>query len=419
LPVKAAEHHYFILVDALYKKVLCLENRYMFLRRFPMNKILKISGFICILVLIVGVLSAFHFADNEGLLDEALTAFYTSQNEGGMEMVETVLESDPDNARAMALRALFKLRLDDGEGALEDANAALERDSQEPIAYAARSWFFAVYQEDLDASNIEIDKAMELDPDLAMLHSLRGSNYLDGGDLENALINFERAVELEPNYVIALWNLASIYEYTEDFAAAKKIYDRLVDLTPEDPQVYMLRGYIYDNEMDYDNALDDYTRAIELGVQDPWLFNARGWVYTNLGDYATAVADHESAIELDPENADYYNNAAYSIAQGDGDLEKAMGYVEQALVLLPGAESKRDTQGYIYYKMGENETALEIFSALLEEGEYTYAYYGRGLVYQALGETENAIGDFQAFLDAHPEVPESDDARQRIEDIGG
>ncbi len=109
---------------------------------------------------------------------------------------------------------------------------------------------------------------------------------------------------------------------------------------------------------------------------------------------AAAIADYEKTIEIDPKYADAYNGAAYLIAKTDGDLEKALKYVNKALELEPGAESKLDTQGFVYYKMGDYQNALKIFSALLDDG-YTYAYYGRGLVYEALGETENAISDYR------------------------
>ena len=93
--------------------------------------------------------------------------------------------------------------------------------------------------------------------------------------------------------------------------------------------------------------------------------------------------------------------------------------MNRALELMPGAESKRDTKGYILYKMGEYDEALDIFSALIADG-HTFSYYSRGLVYEALGETENAISDFQAFLKEYPNRdPESADARERIESLGG
>ena len=180
---------------------------------------------------------------------------------------------------------------------------------------------------------------------------------------------------------------------------------------------YLCRGYAYLWSGEYESAVADLTRAIELDMEDADIYAYRAWAYSLLGDTAAAIADYESALTLNPEDADSHNNAAYLIAQSDGDLDKALEYVNRALELMPGAESKLDTKGYILYKMEEYDEALEILTPLIADG-YAFGYYSRGLVYQALGEAENAISDFEAFLQEYPDRdPESDDARERIKSL--
>jgi tetratricopeptide (TPR) repeat protein len=383
-----------------------------------MHTILRIVGSIVVFALLVGVLSACNGSAKDELLDAALDDFYIAQTETGLQKVETILSQRPKNARALALRALFKLRQGEGDSAIEDANRALEIDSQEAIAHVARSWYFAVYQEDMATSQAEIEKARQLDPNLAMLYSESGNNYLASGDIDNAIKDFERAVELEPRYIAALGNLGSLYMYNDDLDAAKQAYNQIIEIIPNQPDTYLMRGYVYQVEGDHNAAIEDYSRAIDLGTQDPAAHSDRAWNHTVLGDFASALPDYESAIAIDPENADYYNGAAYCLAQIDGDLDNAQTYITKALELDPDNPYKLDTQGFIYYKSGEYDKALEIFSDLINEG-VTFSHYGRGLVYAAIGETEKAINDLQTYVAAYPDEPEAMEALQLLEELGG
>jgi tetratricopeptide (TPR) repeat protein len=129
-------------------------------------------------------------------------------------------------------------------------------------------------------------------------------------------------------------------------------------------------------------------------------------------------ADYSSVIELDPEAAWAYNNRAWFGALLNGDLEQALADANMAIELQPSG-GRYDTRGMVYYKRGQYEAALQDYNAAINK-RTEYAHYGRGLVYEALGETDMAIADFTAFLAAYPDAdPESDDARERIEKLGG
>jgi tetratricopeptide (TPR) repeat protein len=167
---------------------------------------------------------------------------------------------------------------------------------------------------------------------------------------------------------------------------------------------------------EYDKAIEDFNKAIELSPESDKLLIDRAQLYTKTGDFTSAIADYEKAISLAPDNSWAYSGAAYAIALNDGDLDKALEYINKALELTPDVKSKRDTQGFVYYKLGDYEKAMDIFNLLLYEN-YFYAYYGRGLVYYAMGENIKAVTDLNKFLVSFPDDMNSANAQALIDQI--
>ncbi len=411
----------------------------------------KIDVSFFLFLLFSGIIVGSSFAADLFQIEDALADFYAEHNQRGLETVKAILEDEPDNATALALQALFEIRLGRTMSASGLIKKALEIEPDNAIAHIADAAYRSYYVDDDQGVNATIEKAIELDPELAMGYNERGFNSFWLGDLESAVADFERAVELEPNFLAAQTNLGLAYLYLDNADSALIAYQRAAEINPQSPSGYAGRGYYYAYVGEYDTAIEDYTHAIEIDDQDPNSFVLRGdaylisgayklgladytkaielgaeeanvyasraWAHSELGNQEEALVDYESAIVIDPEFSYAYNGAAYLIAFNDGDLQKALAYVETALELLPGDPDSLDTRAFILYKMGDYEEALEQFSALIADG-YTAGHYGRGLVNQALGEVEEAINDFQTFLEAYPDYePLSSDAQQRLETL--
>ncbi len=98
----------------------------------------------------------------------------------------------------------------------------------------------------------------------------------------------------------------------------------------------------------------------------------------------------------------------------DGDYQKALEYASKAVDMTASDDpTVLNTLALVYYRLGEYETAAQIFTTAIDLGE-PFAYYGRGLTYQALGDKEKAMADFQEFLQNYPDEPESADAAARL-----
>ena len=81
--------------------------------------------------------------------------------------------------------------------ARQNARLALEKDPNEPLARCV-SAMVASLEKDLDRAKSEIDLALSLNPNLALAHSLRGSNRIYSGQPLEAIPEIEQAMRLDP-----------------------------------------------------------------------------------------------------------------------------------------------------------------------------------------------------------------------------
>jgi len=81
--------------------------------------------------------------------------------------------------------------------ARQNARMALEKDPNEPLARCV-SAMVASLEKDLDRAKSEIDLALSLNPNLALAHSLRGSNRIYSGQPLEAIPEIEQAMRLDP-----------------------------------------------------------------------------------------------------------------------------------------------------------------------------------------------------------------------------
>ena len=173
-----------------------------------------------------------------------------------------------------------------------------------------------VREQRLPESVERIRLAIEADPDSAPLMRLRGEAALYSGDPNTAEASLQRAIELDPNDLNSYQSLA---------------------------RYLMVTGRP-------DEVVQTYEAAVERNPKRSTLHLALGTLYEMQGKSDLAAARYESAIELDPGLAVAKNNLAYLIAEGGGDLDRALELAQEAKELLPDSASAADTLGWVLFK---------------------------------------------------------------------
>jgi tetratricopeptide (TPR) repeat protein len=88
----------------------------------------------------------------------------------------------------------------------------------------------------------------------------------------------------------------------------------------------------------------------------------RGAIYEQQNAIPQAMAAYEKVLELNPRFGPAANNLAFLYSEYGGDKEKALALAQRAKQELPDKPHVSDTLGWILYKRGVYEQALNLFT---------------------------------------------------------
>lgn len=251
----------------------------------------------------------------EHLGDVPVIAYYQALVEGDIQQslifYELALTGDLPRDRILRSRAL-KLSSQDMANALNDADAAIQANNEDGVNYFVRAkintlagkWF---------AAQVDVERAISLNPDLAIAYELLGYIQVNQESYTFALEAFNQAIALDSEFITAIEGRANVYQ-----ALAERSYD-----STEQNNYYISRNT--ENERAY-----QLRQRIAIGYVE----RARQRTITE--NYNAAVWDYQYAIVFD-----------YSIGENTYRYELANVYLmlnqfRSALLYFYSEFSRRD-----------------------------------------------------------------------------
>ena len=257
-------------------------------------------------------------------------------------------------------------------------------------------------EKDYDSAIVAIDKAIQLNPNLADFYYKRGLVKFKLGNHKGAIVDFEKGFKLN----------------TQDRGLV---------------EAYYTLGLIKLDRGDYDGAIADLDKAIGLAPKFVDACHARAMAKMAFGEseskkwntitarhlYEEAIEDLTQAINIDPESHNFYGDRAmvkYNFAEFEtqqGNIKKARKLYEAAINDCtksiqqdPNNEKTYQTRSFAKIALGDAKGVISDFDRLLQIGSKSwkdYYYYQRGLAKKTLGNYKSAIADFDECIRLSPE----------------
>lgn len=252
-------------------------------------------------------------------------------------------------------------------------------------------------------------RATDLDPQFAAAHAEVGRSYLwltSRGDiassedgLASARTAVERALALDPDLAVAHAAHGAYQEFVElDLDAAERAYLRAIEMSPGAADVHSSLAGLYLNHGRIDEAREQLRRAVEL---DPLALAPRAnlaFVEFVSRDYGVAEAQAARVVELDPGHpAGYYFLAAALTFQDRHD--EAIGAARSAVERDSASLSMRIVLGFTHARAGNRDSALAIARDIEERGGSLKEI---ALVHGALGDVDTAFEYLERALAERP-----------------
>jgi tetratricopeptide (TPR) repeat protein/serine/threonine protein kinase len=325
---------------------------------------------------------------------------------------------DSKLALAYAFRAFGYLPTDYKQ-AIKDCDKALELDGKLALAYAIRGraqFFPRQYDIGLD----DCDTALGIDPRLAKAYHYRGylqyQKEFDRGELTTkSLLDYNKAIELDPNYAIVYVDRGNWYYRAKQYDLGFRDYETALRLQPDYIFALNGRGNIHDARKNYPQAIADYTAAINLD-QNPYncvFYTNRGNTYTRPGfqDWDKAESDFKKAIKIQSNYVNNYVGLAL-VYEGRKDFAKAIEYHNEAIKLNPKEARLHANLGFAYFRKPEPDPdkrkmdldkAQAAFEKALEIDEKnSLAHQGLASICNANKEYDQAIEHYTKSIESEP-----------------
>lgn len=265
---------------------------------------------------------------------------------------------------------------------------SIEKDPNFALGYVGLADYYG--DRDRNKAKANVNRALELDPNLAEAVGTLGYQYMLDYDWANAERHMKRALELDQkNLELHRWNgqrLMMLGRFDEAFGA----YDRALKIDPNSSPVHFIYGACLVASGKLDKGIEYLENAIKADPTFVWNHSQLSFAYRFKNNYQGAAEERAIAQELlgETENA---RLTRASFAKGGRD-----GYLRE--MIRQGVNPDGVTGGMrtasAYALLGEKEEALEVLENSARGGEFWLFQIKYDPAYEALrGEPR-----FQALL---------------------
>ncbi len=220
----------------------------------------------------------------------------------------------------------------------------------------------------------------------------------DSKDYKESTRYYQRVIDSKPNDYNAWIQLVTSFYNISEYEKMSKKSSEALEFFPTQPSFYLYSGIARIQLEQYDIAVEILEEGNDLLLSTDKQLKAQ--FMSSLGDAYHAVGKHEESdsyfelsLELNPENHFVLNNYAYYLSERNIQLEKAKKMSEKSNALNPDEASFQDTYGWILYKLGDYEKALNWLKKSELNGGNNSAIINEhiGDVYEKLGQRERAL----------------------------
>ncbi|GAA2319957.1 tetratricopeptide repeat protein [Streptomyces hawaiiensis] len=239
-------------------------------------------------------------------------------------------------------------------------------------------------------------------PAQARARLVRGDELRGEGAYAQALTEYDRAVELDPALALAYRHRSGIRGDLGDHDGAIADLDRAVALDPDNAWYVALRGEHHRIAGHDAEAIRDLTEAVRLDPASAFAWASRGATHERAGEQDAALADLGRALDLDPDYAWALARRA-RVWRARGDSHRQLADLDGALAQSPDWPWARCERGDALRAAGRDEEAVaDLDIALALDPTYTSAYASRGESLARLGRHAEALADLNRAVEMRP-----------------
>lgn len=323
--------------------------------------------------------------------------FYASRKKHAeaLRLYTAIAESDPFDEQAGLSRVQAFLDMEKNDEALEELKNIM--------TFSKNPANIEIIVSKVLLRKDEVKKAKEILERLARDTANSEAHYMlallayRDADYKTALHHLDLIIAGSTDFEEAVYLQTRIFkESGETDKAIVMLKKHIAKESSRSPLFYALLSSLYQEKRDNLSAMSLMEAAVSIYPENPQLLFEYGLLLDKNGMDEQAILKMEKVLELRPDHADALNFIGYSWADKNIRLKEALVYVQKAVALKPDNGYIVDSLGWVYYRLGDYQRAVEELERALElEPKDPHIYDHLGDAYRGLNKPAKALEGYK------------------------
>lgn len=224
--------------------------------------------------------------------------------------------------------------------------------------------------------NVELD-AWEL--------SNKGIALSNLGKYDEAISCIDRALEINPNLAETWMNKGITLGTIGKYDNAISCIDKALKINVKLPSAWHNKGLVLYDLKRYEEAISCYDNALEINPTDALAWNNKGLALVALGRYDEAISCYDKALEISPNLFEAWTNVGLTLVDF-GRYDEAILCFDKALEVNPGEAKAWSNKGAALIILNRYNEAISCIDKALEiNPAFPQAHQLKQLILQSTG----------------------------------
>ena len=246
---------------------------------------------------------------------------------------------------------------------------------------------------------IVFSQLLKADPKNPTLNFFTGMAYEAIKDFKKAIFYYLKVNPDHSQYKKTILNIALLYKKLGEEKTATNYLEDKHRLFPKDIDIIIYLASFYEQDKDYEKAMALLEKGLEDSPGNTSLLFRLGAIQDKAGLKEQSISTMKTVIKIDPKDSGALNYLGYTYADQGIKLDEALLLLKRAYELKPDDGYVTDSLGWVYYKMGDYQKAVEYLEKAAELTSFeTIISDHLGDAYQKANQLENAINTYRKAL---------------------
>jgi tetratricopeptide (TPR) repeat protein len=316
-----------------------------------------------------------------------------------------VLKSESDKESAIAgfdEKAREYLSAGNAKAAAESYGKALQLNPRDPKLHYNLSLALDRLG-DFASERKELERAVELNTNLAVAQNQLGLLALRSGQQAEAEQRFKKTLAIDPKFSEPQSNLGVLYSQQGKNAQAAQLFQQAIENDPKYSKAYVNLGLLMSQQGAFSDAEQQFRAAIVVDANYPDAYAALGMLQAKTGRSAEAVKSFQKAVALEPVSAEAHLNLGIALVD---QFDRSGGFKEfsEAARLDPKLAAAHYNLGRFFFETGTYEDAdRELKTAIRLQPNYGSALYFLALTARQENQVERSTVLLQKVIALQPD----------------